>query len=263
MPEPEEPQVNLDCVGRQTFVAAVEHHHEIGSTNDRAKIRAAENDCPLPLLVLADRQTAGRGRGGNRWWAGEGSLTFSLVVGPDSLPSSLADATLVSLAAAMAVVDATRRHVPSQQAGLHWPNDVFAAGRKVSGILIETLANRRRVLGIGVNVNNRFDQAPDDVRCRAVSLCELAAGPIDATAVLVGVLQRVETRLAQLRSDPAALAADADRACLQRGALLCVETGAGPTRGICQGIAPDGALLLATERGVERLASGVLRHDVA
>ena len=63
-----------------TFVAEVEHHAEVGSTNDRALQLAASDGRPTPTLVVADRQTLGRGRGANRWWADRGALTFSLVV---------------------------------------------------------------------------------------------------------------------------------------------------------------------------------------
>ena len=72
---------NLRKILENTFVADVEHHATIGSTNDRAIQCAAFHAVKLPLLILADRQTGGRGRGSNRWWTGPGSLAFSLLVG--------------------------------------------------------------------------------------------------------------------------------------------------------------------------------------
>ena len=72
--------MDINRILRETFVVEVEHHDELGSTNDRAMQRAKQGASRLPLLVIADRQTAGRGRGGNRWWTGPGSLAFSLLL---------------------------------------------------------------------------------------------------------------------------------------------------------------------------------------
>ena len=63
-----------------TFLQGVEHHAEIPSTNDRSLELCAEAELPVPFLVLADQQTAGRGRGNNRWWSSDGALLFSLIV---------------------------------------------------------------------------------------------------------------------------------------------------------------------------------------
>src|SRR5438093_8998371 len=62
------------------LVARIDYHESIGSTSDRAMELGALDEAELPLLVLAERQTAGRGRGTNRWWSDEGALTFSLVL---------------------------------------------------------------------------------------------------------------------------------------------------------------------------------------
>ena len=71
--------MDINRILRETFVVEVEQHAELASTNDRAAQRAKQGAKKLPLLVISDRQTAGRGRGGNRWWTGAGSLAFSLL----------------------------------------------------------------------------------------------------------------------------------------------------------------------------------------
>ena len=157
---------NVQRITAETFVAKVECHSVIASTNDTAKQRAADAGCPLPLLVLADRQTAGRGRQSNRWWSDAGSLTFSVVVGAGQSRDNRSTPGLESLSAAIAVVEAVAPALPGRDLGICWPNDVIVSGRKLAGILVEVLGNRRQVIGIGVNVNNHLQLAPDDVRGR-------------------------------------------------------------------------------------------------
>lgn len=250
------PRIRSTAFGRN-----LDYHPTIESTNDWAKRRAADPSCPMPLLVLAQRQTAGRGRGAHRWWSAEGSLTFSVIVGPEWLPHQRKLATLASLATALAVVDTVAPLVPSQPLGIHWPNDVVVAERKLAGILIEVAAGRRHVIGIGVNCNNLFDHAPDEVRRRAASLRELAGRIHDPTALLVALLIALESRLAELKQHPAAISRRANELCLQRGQELCIAQGQSRTAGRCAGIAADGSLILLTADGQRMLASGTVCRD--
>ena len=245
----------------ETFVAAVAHFAELGSTNDWAKDYALTADGELPLLVVTDRQTAGRGRGANRWWSGEGSLTFSLVLPAEYLPEPRSAATLVSLATAVAVVESLVPLATPHQVGIHWPNDIFAAGRKLGGILIETVANRRHVLGIGLNINNRLDGTPPEIRQSATALAELTAQTHDPAAILIAILRSLDGQLAELRAAPEQVAAQADRLCLQHGQFLTLRIASREITGRCLGIAPDGCLMLQTAEGPQHFASGVLRSN--
>ena len=243
----------------KTFVARVEHHATLGSTNDRAKECVAEGAGPLPLLIVADEQTAGRGRGGNRWWTGRGGLAFSLLVDvhfPTVDPSRL---PLIALAAGVAMVETVGPLLSSHRVGLHWPNDVFANGRKLAGILVEIVANRFCVVGIGLNTNNSLGDAPPELHPTATTLLELTGKRHDHTTLLIALLGHLADLLRQLASAPEEVAARADAACLQHGQELWIESGNRSTRGICAGIAPDGALLLDTPDGRKRFYSGVLR----
>ncbi len=245
-----------------TFVAETEHHTSLGSTNDRARECALAGNARLPLLVVADEQTAGRGRGTNRWWTGRGSLAMSLLLdtmgGPGPGPAQAGSQPLVGLAAAVAVVETARPRLPGVEVGLHWPNDVFASGRKLAGVLVEVLAGRRTILGIGVNTNNTAAEAPPEVRHKAVTMRDLAGRAHDPTDLLSDLLRRLEASLARLAADPAGLGCDADRLCLQRGREIAVRSADGLTTGRCQGIASDGAMLLATRAGLRRVYSGVV-----
>ncbi len=187
--------LDVDRLLAQCALAAVEYHPSLDSTQDRAAAVAAEG-ARGPILVVADRQTAGRGRGANRWWTGPGSLAFSLLFDPRDWGLAGEAVPARSLAAGVAVVAAVRPALYPHNVGLHWPNDVFVGGRKLSGILIDVLADGRHILGIGLNVNNGFADAPDDVRARATSMIDLTGQPHDRTSVLVGVLNGLAQVLA-------------------------------------------------------------------
>jgi BirA family biotin operon repressor/biotin-[acetyl-CoA-carboxylase] ligase len=251
-------RIDVDRLLAQSALAAVEYHESLDSTQDRAAALAAEGKRG-PTLVVADRQTAGRGRGANRWWTGPGSLAFSLLFDPRDWGLAGEAVPARSLAAGVAVVSAVRPALYPHNVGLHWPNDVFVAGRKLSGILIDVLADGRHVLGVGLNVNNRLDDAPADVRRRATSMIDLTGRSHDRTGVLVDVLDELTRVLAHTGADAISLGAQFQELCLQTGEMLEVVAGGRSVVGRCQGIAPDGALLIETGGAVRQLYSGVVQ----
>ncbi len=253
--------IDVDRIVRETFIARVEHHASIASTNGRAATLAACDGQPLPLLIVADRQTAGRGRGGNRWWTGDGGLAFSLLLAGDSVDAASGRPPLISLAAAVAVVETVAPLVPQHQVGLHWPNDVFVDQRKLAGILIEALADGCHVVGVGLNTNNSLAGAPVELQGSIATLRDLCGHACDHSAVLIDLLQRFHDGLVRLAAEPSAVAARADVLCLQRGRQLTVRWNQREIAGRCRGIAPDGALLLQTPTGTEALYSGVVSGD--
>lgn len=251
--------LQIDRTLEQTFVARAEHHGRLTSTNDRASRCAAEGSGELPLLVTADQQSAGRGRGANRWWTGRGSLAFSLLLGPEQLfASGPTRSPLVALAAAVAITEVVAPLVPSQIVGIHWPNDVMAGGRKLAGILVEVLAGGRHIVGIGLNTNNSLAEAPAELRETATTLLELTGREHDQTTILIHLLRRLESGFAEL-SEPDRIATRAGALCLQREKTLTIELGKRSITGRCAGIAPDGALLLDTPDGRRTFHSGVLQ----
>ncbi len=242
------------------LVARVEHYETITSTHDRAhEVARWADPGPLPLLVVAEQQTAGRGRGSNRWWTGHGSLAFSLLFDPAEGTTASEALPGRSLAIGAAIVDTVAPLAPGHTVGLHWPNDVFVGEKKIAGTLVDVLAGGRHVLGIGLNVNNTLAGAPDEVRRRAVSLCELSGERLDRTALLAALLVNVKAALRDLALDPRAFGCRFQALCLQVGRQLTIEAGDRCTRGRCAGIAPDGALLLESGDGLQRFYSGVLR----
>jgi BirA family biotin operon repressor/biotin-[acetyl-CoA-carboxylase] ligase len=257
MPSPLDP----DRLLRETFVARVEHHPVLGSTNDRAKECAAARSGPMPLLIVADRQTAGRGRGSNRWWTGQGGLACSLLVDPRPFGVGEAQGPLVGLGAGLSVVQTVAPWLSQHPLGIHWPNDVIAAGRKLAGILVEVLPGNLHVIGIGLNTNSTIQEAPEEIRHSAVTLRDLTGTVYDPTAILRDLLRHLEAVLRRLGTAPAAIAAEADRLCLQRGRMLTLQWDRRTVSGRCLGIAPDGALVLETPAGKRAFYSGKVTHQ--
>jgi BirA family biotin operon repressor/biotin-[acetyl-CoA-carboxylase] ligase len=235
---------------------AVEFHAEIASTNDRARAALADPG-GAGRAVVADLQTAGRGRRGRTWISPAGAnLLFSVGWRPSIAPRL---AGLLGGAAALAARDACAALVPDAGLAIRWPNDVVDAnGRKVAGLLVETALEggelTEAVVGIGINVNWLPAEMPSEIGGSATSLQVLLGNPIDRVALLgsvlgaldaeVGALERGESPLPRLR-----VASWLD------GREVEIDTGAATIAGRAAGIADDGSLLLDAEVG--RLALSV------
>lgn len=252
---------DVDRLMRSGFLAACEHHEVVTSTNDVARAHAVAGR-QTPLLVVADRQTHGRGRGDHQWWSPEGNLMFSLLLSPAHLPVAARHSPLVSLAVGISVVESLMSELPACQVGLHWPNDVYVGGRKIAGILIEVLADGSHVIGVGVNTNNRTADAPAELRCTAISLRDLTGATHDHSALLDALLGRLRRKLELLGEMPTGIASRASALCLQRGRVLTVRHGSEEITGLCSGIDPNGALELETSSGQRRFLSGTIVRPV-
>ena len=220
---------------------------ETDSTNQRALEWDGE-----PVVIVAERQTAGRGRLGRSWHGrpGEG-LAFSLIV-PDDLMPPLAEVSRLSLVAGLAVAEAIDR-VAGVRCAIKWPNDVLLGGRKVAGVLVESVmrgGRLRLVIGVGVNVANR--DFPPALAKRATSVALAAKKEVDP-ALLLGVLAASLARwLAQLRCEGfLGRIRDAWRArdAVLGKELVWVRPDGGKVVGRAEGIAADGQLLVRDGRG--------------
>jgi BirA family biotin operon repressor/biotin-[acetyl-CoA-carboxylase] ligase len=257
------PDVDLDFILRHTFVASAEYHPTLGSTNDRARECVADGVDELPRLILAGGQSAGRGRGTNRWWTGPGSLAFSLLLPAQQSAAAVGRrSSLVALATGVAVAESLAVFLPGRTVGIHWPNDVMADDRKLSGILIELLPSGHTILGIGVNTNNTVADAPPELRGVLGTLRDMTGQTYDSTRILAPMIDHIQRQLVVLATAPEETAARWDALCLQRGKILCVQQGNETLRGRCQGIAPDGALRLAMPCGERLIYSGTVEKWV-
>jgi BirA family transcriptional regulator, biotin operon repressor / biotin---[acetyl-CoA-carboxylase] ligase len=174
---------------------------EIDSTN-RVALDAARDGEPPGLVVVADHQTAGRGRRGRVWTAPPASsLLLSVLLEP---PTGVERLHLLTMAAGVALCDAVRAH--GIDAGLKWPNDVVVGDRKLAGILAETesVAGTPRAVVVGVGCNVTWASFPDELADTATA-CDVEAGQaVDRVALLDAFLDALGRRLGALDGAPAA-----------------------------------------------------------
>ncbi|MES2476857.1 MAG: biotin--[acetyl-CoA-carboxylase] ligase [Verrucomicrobiota bacterium] len=213
------------------------------STNDEihklARAGAADG-----LIVLAERQTAGRGRRGAAWFSPPGeSLAFSILVRPDEPKSHW---PRLALATGVAVAEAIESF--QLQPGIKWPNDVWIGGRKVAGILVEA-GSDFAVVGVGLNVNST--EFPAEISKIATSLRQESLRELSRANVLASIIGRFALRRRQIGSDfPDIISAVAQR-CVLTGHAVSLTTAAGRQTGIVDGIAPGGELQLRSESGIQ------------
>ncbi len=229
------------------------------STNDIALILASQG-CPEGIVVVADSQTAGRGRFGRRWHAAPGlGLLFSVILRPELAPSvSSTLAFLGALATARAI-----RELYGLPVSLKWPNDVVLEGKKLGGILAETTGDagaiRHAVVGVGVNVNMRQRDFPRELRSGATSLA-LATGKRVARAPLLRrILEELDRRYTLVRKakSTAPLVEEWRRVAPHTGRIVRVRQKDRIQEGTVAGIDDDGALLLRLPSGTAvRMTSG-------
>lgn len=177
--------------------AAIEVHDELTSTNDRAAALGREG-APEGSLVVALRQTHGRGRHGRVWSSPPGGLYLSLVLRPDDAMIRRLPATLLAGLAVAEAIDATATTGAKTRfvrADLKWPNDVHMGGRKVSGILGELTRDAGGallVLGLGINVSTDSAALPPELQATATSVAEARGEAPDVVALLAAILERFE-----------------------------------------------------------------------
>jgi BirA family biotin operon repressor/biotin-[acetyl-CoA-carboxylase] ligase len=237
----------------------------VTSTMDVCRTFAERGACE-GLVVLADEQTAGRGRAGRAWYSPPGqSLYLSILLRPNLHPRQIGWLTMLG---ALAVCEISRETSSTQEADSHsrfsildsgfklkWPNDVLLNGKKVAGVLVESSFIGDRldyvVLGIGLNVNTRFDDAPEEVKLRATSLREALGHEVDREAVLDRLLAAFGARYAML---PASPLADYARRLDTLGKRVRLRAGSEIVEGEALRVEDDGALVVMTYGG-ERIVT--------
>src|SRR5690606_33376107 len=159
------------------WVQHAQWFEEIDSTNDAARRSLHETPSPaLPSLFVAHRQNAGRGRGGHPWWSPDGCLMPTPVLPSSTLPVDPSLLSQLALVSGLAVARTAGHSLPEEAIQLKWPNDVYARGRKLAGILIESAALPQQqlpaeraaawLIGIGLNVHIDWHAAPAEVAHR-------------------------------------------------------------------------------------------------
>jgi BirA family biotin operon repressor/biotin-[acetyl-CoA-carboxylase] ligase len=229
----------------------------LGSTSDHAKA-LAEDGAGHGEVVVAERQTDGRGRRGRTWVTAPGrNVAFSVVLRPTDLPPSRAPE--LTLVASLAICDALRRS--GVEAGIKWPNDLLVDGRKIAGILTELAAEPDQVhwvvVGVGVNVNAREEDFSPELRPHATSVLLERGQPAPRALFLAACLTLLEEwfdRHAEEGFEPIREAWKARSVTL--GREVVVQLDGREVVGVAEDLDATGALLVRTADGLERITSG-------
>jgi BirA family biotin operon repressor/biotin-[acetyl-CoA-carboxylase] ligase len=244
------------------FAQRVVHHFKTGSTmNDAAALAVAGE--PHGTIVVAEEQTAGRGRFGRAWHSEKGAgLYFSMILRP---PLPAAYAAMLTLVAGLAVREALSA-VTGRQCDVRWPNDVLLEGKKCAGILLELTAEPERIkyviLGVGINVNQT--ELPSELRDEATSLQITCGRSFVRAKVLAAVLQSLDHSLSRLLmpGGRAATVAEFERcSTFARGRRVRIEEAGEEITGVTDGLDGAGYLLLRRDDtgAIEPIYTGKLR----
>lgn len=247
-------QLDIDRFGR-----SMQGFETVTSTNTEAADWAREG-APEGSVVIAEYQSAGRGRHGRTWEAKKGqNLMFSVVLRPDLDADRLG---LIPVAASVAVAEAVDAFVGPHRAALKWPNDVLLEGRKTCGMLLESSLSGQRgettvVLGVGLNVNQT--DFPEALADTATSLHLTVGRAVPRPPLFARLLRRLEARYDAVQNgrDEAVRAAFHERLATlgERTTLRVPETGETLT-GVVRGVTETGALRLDMPDGPHTVHAG-------
>lgn len=233
------------------------HHFEaVASTNAQA-FELAQEGATHGEVVIAETQTAGKGRRGRAWVSPPGkNLALSVVLRPELPPARAPELTLVA-----AVALAETLNEAGAEARIKWPNDVQLDGRKVAGILTELSADTERVhfviVGIGVNLNSTLEDFPEELQPHVTSVGRARGQPVPRALFTAALLTRLEAWLdtwqeqgfGPIRAQWKALSSTLGQDVLVRGE-------ARELRGVAEDIDESGALLVRVDGTLERVLAG-------
>lgn len=235
----------------------VSFYDTVNSTNLRAKLDA-DNGAPEGALVVADMQTAGRGRRGRTWSSPAGlNVYFTLILKPQYVPDK---ASMVTLVMALAVAEGIRETC-GVEAGIKWPNDIVANGKKVCGILTEMSVERdfihHVVIGVGINVG--LQEFAPELAATATSLQAECGRNVPKAALVANIMKAFEKHYEVFRgkADLSGLIGSYNEMLVNRDREVRVLDPKGEYSGIARGINEVGELLVELPDGrVEKVYAG-------
>jgi BirA family biotin operon repressor/biotin-[acetyl-CoA-carboxylase] ligase len=230
-------------LARTLSLPMVELFDEVGSTLDVAHERAAAG-APAGTLIVAESQTAGRGRMGRAWRSEAGGGVWLTLI---ERPGDKSGLDTLSLRVGLGVVDGLEPLL-GEALGLKWPNDIYRNGRKLAGVLVEARWRGADLdwvaIGIGLNLRTPRDQPA------AIGLEPSVLSRNEALCAIVPPVRAAAGRLGGLSAEELRAFASRDIAAGRR----VVE----PARGTVRGVDASGALLVATEQGIIHVRAGSL-----
>ena len=235
----------------------IHYYSEIDSTNNAAK-KCAVAGCPEGTLVITETQQGGRGRLSRGWFSPTAKgIWLSVVLRPPFPPQEAPKCTLMAAVALNRAI----REVAGIPCGIKWPNDILCNGRKLVGILTEMSAEmdaiNHIVIGTGINVNIAADEIPPELKGIATSSLVEKGAPVSRLDLLIRVLECLEELyLAVKESGFEAVLAAWRRESITLGRMVNVIAPDKSYQGKAVNIDSDGALLVETEGGMERVLAG-------
>jgi len=257
----------LDSLRKQLKPFRLYFFTRLRSTNDHAVSLRRAGRLYCPAIVLAGRQIAGRGRSGNAWWSGPGSITVTFAIPSDDRIAP----HRVPLIAGLAVHRALRELITPTPAGsdlspqvsaysgiqLKWPNDIWHDGLKLAGLLCERI-DGADLIGLGLNVNVDIDDIPSSLRHRVTSLRAVVGREISLQTVLTAIAKQLDKLLLKREFGSfGAILPEYNRFHVLAGRRVCVtEPGGGVVQGPCEGLDAEGRLLVRTPQKLFRVVAG-------
>ncbi len=239
-----ESRMDTDWAGRPVF-----YYDELASTNLQAKLDA-ENGAGEGTLIVADMQTAGRGRKGKGWSSPAGTnVYFTLILKPDY---DVEQASMVTLVMGMAVAEGIRATC-GVDARIKWPNDIVAGGRKLCGMLAEMSVEREFihyvVVGVGINVKEQV--FPEEIADTATSLWQECGRKVSRGQLIVNVMKAFEARYKVFCGSRSlsGLVEEYNGMLVNKNREVRVLDPKGEFRGVSRGINEKGELLVEQEDG--------------
>lgn len=233
------------------------HHHETVDSTNRVAFELAQEGAFHGEVVIAEAQSAGKGRRGRSWASPAGkNLYCSVILRPEIPPARAPELTLV---AAVALAETLRE--AGAQAGIKWPNDVQVDGKKIAGILTELSADVERVqfvvVGLGVNLNASAADFPPDVAEVATSLAVARGSAVPRALFTAALLTRLEHWLDTWTEQGFAPVRTAWKGYSTiLGQEVLVRSEQKELRGVAEDLDDSGALILRVGDGTERVLAG-------
>ncbi|MDF2873874.1 MAG: birA [Sporomusa sp.] len=245
-------QLTSDILGRE-----IHYFSETDSTNNEAK-RLATNGCQEGTIVVAEAQGSGRGRLARGWFSPPGKgIWLSVVLRPPFGPMEAAKCTLMAAVA----VNRAINEVTGAGCGIKWPNDILCNGRKVVGILTEMSAEmdaiNHIVIGMGINVNIEPQEFPSEIAATATSLSIASGHQVPRVKLLTAILAELENVYNIVKTSGfVPVLADWKSQSITLGQQVDVRGVDRSFTGVAIDIDADGALLIETPQGLERVLAG-------
>ena len=248
-------KIKSKFIGRRIY-----YFDEIDSTQNYA-LQISNNTNENGAIIIAEKQTHGKGRLNRKWYSPEGGIWLSVIIHPEF---QISDATIIPLAASLALCESIKK-VHKIKTDVKWPNDITIDGKKVAGMLIDTSIQGNKVenlvLGIGINfavniqqIEKRLKNSPNFYGVTSLFPEKNRPSKIELLVQFLLELEKVINSL--IKGKNAQIIRDWSKHTNMFGKTISVNTGNGKISGIAKKIDSDGALIIKTGARNRRIFVG-------